>query len=67
MTEGRKRAAPTRRASGTYTVQNPRGIPDGRVVVKVDGVAYRAGETVRVSGDKMDIDRFVKQGFIKRD
>lgn len=67
MTKSRTRPAPTRRASGTYTVQNPRGIPKGRMVVKVDGVAYRAGDTVRVSGDNMDIDRFVKQGFIKRD
>lgn len=62
-----QRRTPTRRASGTYTVQNPRGMPEGRMVVKVSGVAYRAGDTVKVSGDNMDIERFVKQGFIKRD
>ena len=63
----RKRTTTTRRASGTYTVQNPRGMPDGRMVVKVDGVAYKAGDTITVSGDNMDLDRFVNQGFIARD
>ena len=57
----------TRRASGTYTVQNPRGVPEGRMVVKVAGQTYRAGDTITVSGDNMDLDRFVEQGFIARD
>ena len=56
-----------RRASGTYIVQNPRGVPEGRMVVKVGGVAYRAGDTIKVSADSMDLDRFVNQGFIARD
>ena len=63
----RKRTTATRRASGTYTVQNPRGVPAGRMVVKVDGQTYRAGDTITVSGDNMDLDRFVEQGFIARD
>jgi len=37
------------------------------MVVKVDGQAYQAGDTIKVSGDKMDLDRFVEQGFIARD
>ena len=56
----------TRTASGTYTVQNPRNIPEDRMVIKVDGVSYQAGDTVKVSGDNVDIDRLVNQGFIKR-
>lgn len=60
MPTRRRTALPDRRASGPYTVVNPRKIPEGIPVVTIHDVHYYEGDTV----NETNVGDLVARGFL---